>query len=142
MLSPQPQAPTLKSSVAISTMSLNHDPIGARTGSFGGIGVPRPPPSSLLGRRLSRDREDASHHESVVEVGTPRHPTPWSSTSVRYHDFPRLPSSKGESSSDSPPFRAHGLEWYLRMHPGGAASASGEGMVSLYLRCILSRRCS
>ena len=29
----------------------------------------------------------------------------------------------------------HGLDWYLRLHPGGATSAKDGDMVSLYLRC-------
>ncbi|KAL3784573.1 hypothetical protein ACHAW5_009165 [Stephanodiscus triporus] len=76
-----------------------------------------------------------SDHDSVVDVGTPRHPTGWSQTLVRYHDFVRLPHRRGLDHTDSPPFRVHGLEWYLRVHPGGAASASGDDNVSLYLRC-------
>lgn len=70
----------------------------------------------------------------VIDVGTPRHPSGWSTTVIRYHNFSHLPHRKGDST-DSQPFRAHGLDWYLRIHPGGAASANGDGMVSLYLRC-------
>eukprot|EP00580_Thalassiosira_gravida_P017905 CAMPEP_0201662460 /NCGR_PEP_ID=MMETSP0494-20130426/4535_1 /ASSEMBLY_ACC=CAM_ASM_000839 /TAXON_ID=420259 /ORGANISM="Thalassiosira gravida, Strain GMp14c1" /LENGTH=485 /DNA_ID=CAMNT_0048140823 /DNA_START=70 /DNA_END=1527 /DNA_ORIENTATION=- len=74
--------------------------------------------------------------QTVIDVGTPRHPTGWSTTTIRYHNFTQLPSKKGESYTDSRPFRAHGLDWYLRIHPGGAASSNSEiTMVSLYLRC-------
>mmetsp|Transcript_19652 Transcript_19652/g.41203 ORF Transcript_19652/g.41203 Transcript_19652/m.41203 type:complete len:488 (-) Transcript_19652:577-2040(-) len=74
--------------------------------------------------------------QTIIDVGTPRHPTGWSTTTIRYHNFTQLPSKKGESYTDSRPFRAHGLDWYLRIHPGGAASANNEiTMVSLYLRC-------
>ena len=73
--------------------------------------------------------------EDVIDVGTPRHPAGWSTTLVRYHDFARLPRRRGLDHVDSPPFRSHGLDWYLRVHPGGAASASGDDCVSLYLRC-------
>ena len=37
--------------------------------------------------------------------------------------------------TDSPSFTIHGLDWYLRIHPGGAASATTDDAVSLYLRC-------
>ena len=73
--------------------------------------------------------------EDVIDVGAPRHPAGWSTTLVRYHDFARLPRRRGLDHVDSPPFRSHGLDWYLRVHPGGAASSSGDDCVSLYLRC-------
>jgi len=70
----------------------------------------------------------------TVDVGNPRHPTGWSETRIRFHNFAQLPHRKGDHT-DSSPFTLHGLDWYLRIHPGGAASANGDNMVSLYLRC-------
>mmetsp|Transcript_10101 Transcript_10101/g.23631 ORF Transcript_10101/g.23631 Transcript_10101/m.23631 type:complete len:446 (-) Transcript_10101:63-1400(-) len=79
--------------------------------------------------------QSSSSCSSVVDVGKQRHPSGFSEMTIRYHNFPQLPHGKGEDSTDSQPFRMHGLEWYLRIHPGGAASANGDDMVSLYLRC-------
>mmetsp|Transcript_21967 Transcript_21967/g.47707 ORF Transcript_21967/g.47707 Transcript_21967/m.47707 type:complete len:437 (-) Transcript_21967:42-1352(-) len=70
----------------------------------------------------------------TIDVGTPRHPTGWSTTEIRYHNFTHLPHKKGDHT-DSLPFIAHGFDWYLRIHPGGAASANGEDFISVYLRC-------
>lgn len=70
----------------------------------------------------------------TIHVGTPRHPTGWSNATIHFHNFREMPTKKGDSV-DSDPFRVHGLYWYLRIHPGGAASANGDGMISLYLRC-------
>lgn len=77
----------------------------------------------------------SSSSQTVIDVGTPRHAAGWSTATIRYHNFTSMPHKKGDSHTDSRPFRAHGLDWYLRIHPGGAASAQGDGMVSLYLRC-------
>ena len=57
-----------------------------------------------------------------------------STQKIRYHNFTHLPNNKGDHT-DSRTFRACGLDWYLRIHPGGAASANGSDFVSLYLRC-------
>mmetsp|Transcript_4010 Transcript_4010/g.8900 ORF Transcript_4010/g.8900 Transcript_4010/m.8900 type:complete len:481 (-) Transcript_4010:188-1630(-) len=73
-------------------------------------------------------------NNQTIDVGTPRHPTGFATATVKIHNFAQLPHKKGEST-DSPSFSVHGLDWYLRIHPGGAASANGDGMVSLYLRC-------
>ncbi|KAL7481095.1 hypothetical protein ACHAW6_007586 [Cyclotella cf. meneghiniana] len=70
----------------------------------------------------------------TIDVGTPRHPTGWHLTTIHFHSFETLPHEKGDCT-DSRPFRMHGLDWYLRIHPGGASSAKGDDMVSLYLRC-------
>ena len=78
-----------------------------------------------------RISDDQPHQ--IVDVGTPRHPTGWSTTHIHFHNFENLPCHKGEST-DSRPFTMHGLDWYLRIHPGGATS-SKDDMVSLYLRC-------
>ena len=84
----------------------------------------------------SQERHQSSSScSSVVDVGKQRHPSGFSEMTIRYHNFPQLPHGKGEDSTDSQPFTMHGLEWYLRIHPGGAASANGDDMVSLYLRC-------
>jgi len=82
----------------------------------------------------SRMRVETSSNNQTIDVGIPRHSTGWSTAIIRYHNFPQLPTKKGESV-DSAPFSCHGLDWYLRIHPGGASSADGDGMVSLYLRC-------
>ncbi|KAL3767110.1 hypothetical protein ACHAWO_000342 [Cyclotella atomus] len=70
----------------------------------------------------------------TVDVGTPRRPSGWHLTTIHFHSFETLPHEKGDCT-DSRPFRMHGLDWYLRIHPGGATSAKGDDMVSLYLRC-------
>lgn len=111
---PQPYANVLDS-VPINMPSIHH----------GGGGA---------GARGDTNNTNPSSNNQTIDVGTPRHPTGWSSTTIRYHNFPHLPHKKGDSI-DSSPFRVHGLDWYLRIHPGGAASAQGDGMVSMYLRC-------
>lgn len=82
----------------------------------------------------SPPRAECSVKSQTIDVGIPRHPTGWSTATIRYHNFKQLTAKKGESV-DSAPFSCHGLDWYLRIHPGGASSADGDGMVSLYLRC-------
>lgn len=92
-------------------------------------------PSSSNGKFSGAAEAADMNHQQTVDVGTPRHPTGWSTAKVCYHNFAKLPSGKGESV-DSRPFSLHGLDWYLRIHPGGAASANGDDTwVSLYLRC-------
>ncbi|KAL7470164.1 hypothetical protein ACHAXS_010407 [Conticribra weissflogii] len=71
--------------------------------------------------------------DQTVQVGTQLIPTGWSTALIHFHSFETLPSQKGEST-DSEPFAMHGLDWYLRLHPGGATSANDD-RVSLYLRC-------
>ena len=72
---------------------------------------------------------------TAIDVGTPKHATGWCETHVRYHNFVHLPHRHGVDHTDSPSFTIHGLDWYLRIHPGGAASATTDDAVSLYLRC-------
>jgi len=72
---------------------------------------------------------------TAIDVGTPKHATGWCETHVRYHNFVHLPHRHGVDHTDSPSFNIHGLDWYLRIHPGGAASATTDDAVSLYLRC-------
>ena len=76
-----------------------------------------------------------SNSITAIDVGTPKHGTGWCETHVRYHNFVHLPHRHGVDHTDSPSFNIHGLDWYLRIHPGGAASATSEDAVSLYLRC-------
>ena len=86
----------------------------------------------------SANRSNITDNTQPIDVGQPRTPTGWTSQKIRYHNFASLPLTKGEHT-DSIPFRACGLEWYLRLHPGGAASANdNETFVSLYLRCKTS----
>lgn len=73
----------------------------------------------------------------VINVGTPHHPTGWSSAHIKFHNFSHLPHSRGQSL-DSPIFRIHNVDWYLRVYPRGQNKfvvEDSEECVSLYLRC-------
>lgn len=73
----------------------------------------------------------------VINVGTPHHPTGWSSAHIKFHNFSHLQHSRGQSL-DSPIFRIHNVDWYLRVYPRGQdkfAVEDSEECVSLYLRC-------
>jgi hypothetical protein len=56
----------------------------------------------------------------VINVGTPHHPTGWSSAHIKFHNFSHLhlQHSRGQSL-DSPIFRIHYVDWYLRVYPRG-----------------------
>ena len=84
---------------------------------------------------LLRGGSNSSNSITAIDVGTPKHATGWCETHVRYHNFVHLPHRRGVDHTDSPSFNIHGLDWYLRIHPGGAASATMDDAVSLYLRC-------
>ena len=74
----------------------------------------------------------------VINVGTPHHPTGWSSAHIKFHNFSHLQHSRGQSL-DSPIFRIHNVDWYLRVYPRGqdkfVVEDNSEECVSLYLRC-------
>ena len=74
----------------------------------------------------------------VINVGTPHHPTGWSSAHIKFHNFSHLQHSRGQSL-DSPIFRIHNVDWYLRVYPRGqdkfVVEDNSEEYVSLYLRC-------
>ena len=82
----------------------------------------------------------ASGYEVVDEghVGDQgQFPSEWKTIRVVFHNFADLPSNRGDNT-ESPVLKCHGLEWQVRLYPGGDDSSSKNyAFVSMCL-CSMS----
>ena len=80
----------------------------------------------------------SSGYEVVSENrvgGREQFPSAWKTIRTTFHDVADLPSER-DNYTDSPVHVSHGLEWQIRIYPGGHSESREEDVfVSLFLSC-------